>query len=297
MRGKVAPTPDQRLARLAACQHDVISTQQLRSVGLSDDAIRRRVQSARLHRIHRGVYAVGTPTLARDGRFMAAVLACGAGAGLSHGSAAWLWEIRTGLLSPVDVTVPGRGGRKHRAGLRIHRPAGPVELTTRRGIPVTTPTRTLLDLAEILSPRQLERALDEAHHLGLFDRPALDGTVAAHPNRTGAARIKLALRHHTPGSTRTRSRHEEAFLAFCRRHDLPQPILNAEVEGLIVDALFPEQRVIVEIDPWETHSDPDAFATDRARDRTLLAAGHRTARITPSQLDDATAVELRRILA
>ncbi|HVL94577.1 MAG TPA: type IV toxin-antitoxin system AbiEi family antitoxin domain-containing protein [Solirubrobacteraceae bacterium] len=289
--------PDARLAKFAARQHDVISTDQLYGLGLSGDQVCDRARNGRLHRIHRGVYAVGTPALTREGRFMAAVLACGEGAALSHVAAGWLWELRKGLLSPVDVTVPTTAGRRARAGIRIHRTSEPVEATSHRGIRVTTPARTLLDLAEVLTPRQLERALDEADHLGLLHLPTLHRALHDHPNKTGAARLARVLRHHEPGTTRTRSEAEEDFLGFCRRHDLPRPILNAEVEGLSVDALFSDQRVVVEIDPWHTHRDRRAFAGDRARDRRLLAAGYRTARITDEQLTPQTAAELRRILA
>lgn len=278
-------------------QHGVLTTGQLLELGVSEGALRRRVEAGRLHRIHRAVYAVGTPSLTRDGRFMAAVLAAGDGGALSHGSAAWLWDIRDGLLSPIDVTIPNTNGRKPRPGLRIHRPRPPLETTTHRGIRVTTVPRTLIDLAETITPRQLERAIDEAHFLGLLRHPDVDATLVAHAGRSGAARLRRALDSHTPGTTRTRSIPEEAFLAFCRRHRLPPPVLNATIDHLTVDALFPEQRVIVEIDPWHTHGDPGAFATDRARDRHLLAAGYRTARIPPDQLTAATAAELRRILA
>ena len=297
MRHQTDIPPDVAVSRLALRQHGLVTARQLRAIGLDKSAVRRRVAGARLHRIHRGVYAAGTPALTREGRFMAAVLACGDGAALSHRSAAWLWELRKGLLSPVDVTVPTTCGRSGRPGVHIHRTSKPIESTLHRGIRVTTPARTLLDLAEVLTPRQLERTIDEARHLDLLHLPSVDATLAAHPHRNGATRLASVLRRHTPGSTRTRSKAEEDFLAFCRRHDLPQPIFNAEVHGYVVDALFPEQRVIVEIDPWHTHGDPRAFAADRARDRRLLAAGHRTARITDEQFTPRTAAELRAVLA
>ena len=296
MDDKHADTPDVRLAKLAARQHGVVSARQLYALGLTRQQVHDRRRAAHLHSIHRGVYAVGIPNLTREGRFMAAVLAGGDGAVLSHGSAAWLWGIRDGLLSPVDVTVVTRAGRNGRPGLRIHRTTEVLETTTRRGIPVTTVPRTLLDLAEQITPRQLERALDEADHLNLLHQPSLRQTLHDHPHRTGVARLRTALQHHTPGTTRTRSSAEEAFLTFCRRHGLPEPILNAEVAGFTVDALFPEQRVIVEIDPWHTHSDPRAFAADRERDRTLLAAGFRTVRLADGQLDRRAAADLRAIL-
>ena len=125
MRNKSAITADQRLSRRAARQHGVVSTQHLYALGLSRRQVQERVRAARLHRIHRGVYAVATPNLTREGRFMAAVLAAGDGAALSHGSAAWLWGIRDGLLSPIDVTVPRRtGASRGRGSASIARASG-----------------------------------------------------------------------------------------------------------------------------------------------------------------------------
>ena len=261
-------TPERMIAARAARQHGLIATQQLHRLHFSDDQIHDRARAGRLHRIHRGVYAVGTPNLTREGHYLAAVLATGGI--LSHTSAAALWRIRDAPLKPVHVTVPRSSGVRSRPGIIVHRPRAEMEATTHRGIPITTPSRTLEDLARTLTRRQLERALDEAHFLGL---------------------------HHEPGAgtTRTKSQPEEHFLAWLRRHRLPIPLLNAKINGVEVDALYEEHKLIVEIDPWHTHE--RRFAADRKRDRRHAAAGYVTFRIEDDQLTAETAGELERSLA
>jgi very-short-patch-repair endonuclease len=291
MHDKSAPNLDRRLAQLAARQHNLVTTRQLRRLGFSRQQTLDRARAGRLHPIHRGVYAVGTPKLTRGGWYLAAVLACGSGAVLSHASAGAHLRIREAPLSPVHVTVPGRNGRRRRPGIVIHRPRGAIEQHTRHGIPTTTPARTLMDLSHDLTPRQLERALDEAHHLTLLHQPSLQRLLRDHPRRS--ARLKRAL--PKAGTTRTKSQNEERFLAWLRRHGLPVPLLNARIHGVEVDALYPEQRLIVEIDPWHTHE--RRFHRDRERDRRHLAAGYVTFRIPDDQLTVETAGELRRSLA
>src|SRR5262249_48115820 len=146
-----------RVAALAARQHGVVARRQLAELGLKPSAIARRVSAGRLHRIHLGVYAVGHPVLGPDGRRMAAVLACGTGAALSHASAGALWGLRESWAAMTDVSVPRAGGHK-RPRLRIHRALDlrADEVTARRAIPVTTPARTILDLAATLRQADLE---------------------------------------------------------------------------------------------------------------------------------------------
>src|SRR5215208_26381 len=168
---------DAVMAGIAARRHGAISVQQLYALGLSSSAIGDRVTAGRLHRIHRGVYAVGHPNIGNEGRWMAAVLACGEGAALSHLSAAALRGMlstkRTGhgmnWPGPIDVTVAGNGGRARRKGIRIHRSLtlSPADLTLRAGIPVTNPARTLQDLHRILPEKKFARVLREAQFLGL----------------------------------------------------------------------------------------------------------------------------------
>jgi predicted transcriptional regulator of viral defense system len=154
---------DQRVAALAERQHGVLSTRQLAAIGLPQRAVSHRAAAGRLHRVHQGVYAVGHTVLTVNGRRMAAVLAAEPGAVLSHASAAALWEIRPTSATRIDVSVRSAGGRAKRRGLRIHRTPTlrTDEITAHQGIRVTTPARTLLDLASSLPRRALERALDD----------------------------------------------------------------------------------------------------------------------------------------
>src|SRR4051794_37180699 len=168
-----------RLWALAKKQHGVVARSQLLSLGFSSDSINHRLAKGRLHRVFRGVYAIGRPELSRHGRWMAAVLNCGSDAVLSYETAAALWEIRPKRRGDIAVSVPACGGRRQRAGIRLHRRAlSADDLTQHYGIPVTTPARTLLDLATRLSHRELEAAVNEADRRDLIDpeelRCALD---------------------------------------------------------------------------------------------------------------------------
>ena len=277
--------PDREIARLAARQHGVVSRAQLRALALSESAIARRVRAGRLHRVHTGVYAVGHPLLTTHGRWLAAVLACGPRAALSHASGGALWEIRRSEAIVVDVTVP-RTGSRSRPGLRIHRPRllRADEVTTKDGIPVTAPARTLLDLAATLKERELHRALDQAEIRELIDYRALAAMARAHPGHRGAANLARALHEHHAGTTLTRSELEERFLALCAAHGLPKAAVNAHVGPLEVDFLFPRERVVVETDGWRVHGHRAAFERDRRRDAELARAGYRSLRFTHRQI-------------
>jgi Transcriptional regulator, AbiEi antitoxin/Protein of unknown function (DUF559)/AbiEi antitoxin C-terminal domain len=302
IRGDRATTPvDGAVAELARDQHGVVSRRQLRGLALSDDAIDRRVAAGRLHRLHRGVYAVGHTRLTGHGRWMAAVLACGDGAALFGASAAALWGIRRSDTARIHVVVPTDAGRATRPGIRVHRirTLRPLELTVEDGIRVTTPARTVLDLAASLKTDALRRALDRTEILELTDYPALDAIARAHPGHRGAKRLRTAVATYLAG-TMTRSDLEELFLALCRRHGLPPPVVNGEVCGLEVDFLFAEQRLIVELDSWRYHKTRHAFDADRARDALHLRRGYRTLRVTDRQLErdqHAVVATLRALLA
>ena len=276
---------DAEIARLAGRQHGVVATRQLAALGLARGGVARRAQAGRLHRIHRGVYAVGHPVLTVNGRRMAAVLAAGPGAALSHASAAALWEIRPTSATRVDVSVRSKGGRGTRAGLRIHRTPTleADEITEHHGIRVTTIARTLLDLASSLPHRAVERALDEAEIRDLYDRRALEAVALAHAGERGAAALKQAL-DLDGDPVLTKSELEELLLAICDRHGIERPAVNGEVAGLEVDFVFAEQRLAVEADSWTFHRTRRAFERDRERDAILARAGYRTLRFTHRQL-------------
>jgi very-short-patch-repair endonuclease len=184
------------------------------------------------------------------------------------------------------VSVPRASGRAKRARLRIHRTSAlkSDETTTHHGIPVTTPARTLLDLASSLPRRALERALDEAEILELFDLRQLTNRIDAHRRQRGAGALAAALGDHRAGTTVTRSALEEAFLALCAAHALERPQTNVRVCGLEVDFLFPAQRLVVEADSWRFHRTRRAFERDRRRDAILARAGYRTLRFTHRQM-------------
>jgi very-short-patch-repair endonuclease len=289
------PSVDGLIAELARRQHDVVARWQLRNVGVPEGVIDARLRSGRWRLIYRGVYATGHSPLTPEGRFIAAVLACGEGAALSHGSAAFVWGISKDEPAWIDVTVPGDRGRRL-DGVRVHRQSlTPKDITQRDGIPVTRPGRTLVDLADVVSERALERAIDEADYLRL-DCAGLEPI----PGRAGNGRLKTVLSLHRPGPTRTRTPLEERFLELCRRSKLPEPEVNVHVEGYEVDFLWRAQRVVVETDGHAAHRTRRAFERDPVRDADLIEARYRPIRITDRRLrsePEAVARQLRRLLA
>jgi very-short-patch-repair endonuclease len=254
----------------------VIRRRQLTALGLGDRAIENRLRAGQLHRIYQGVYAVGHTRLTQEGRFLSAVFACGDRAVLSHNSAAVLWKLRPPKGPRVDVTVPSGGTRARRGAVIVHRSPLPNEdVTVHDAIPVTTPERTLVDLADCSTRRELERAVGEALYLGM-DLSSLRPL----PGRRGAGVLAAVLQIHAPGTTRTRSELEEVMLALCREHGLPEPLVNQRIEGYEVDFVWPDARVIVETDSWSAHGRRTTFESDRLRDAALQVAGWRVIRIT-----------------
>jgi very-short-patch-repair endonuclease len=213
------------VADIAARQHGVVSAPQLAWAGLSASAITRWAATGRIHRLHRGVYAVGHANVTIEGRWLAAVLACGEGVVLSHESAAALWGISPRCPSLVHVTVPGYNGRRKRAGIRLHRSATLTrrDTTRRRNIPVTTHARTLDDLGY--------------------------------------------------GPEPTRSDLERVFLRLCRRHGIPTPEVNVRIGPYVVDFLWRQEALVVEVDSYRYHANRQTFESDRVRDRDLKGRG------------------------
>lgn len=216
---------------------------------------------------------------------MAAVLACGAGAVLSHRSAAALWGLRASAASRIDVTEPGRRGRG-RPGIVLHRVRSLADEDRARhhGIPVTAVARTLLDLAEVVSVDQLRRAFEQAERLQVLSLGALHAACDRSPGRRGLRALGTLLAEgHDP--VELRSELERRFVALCGEANLPPPALNAMAAGHEVDALWPRQRLIVELDGYRFHRGRAAFERDRARDVDLHLAGYRVLRITSRRLD------------
>jgi very-short-patch-repair endonuclease len=284
----VTPRLGTRISDLAGRQYGVLSRAQLKDLGLGPDAIKHRIRAGGLHVLHRGVYAVGHTVLDAHGRWLAAVLACGPGAALSHASAAALWELRVIESARIHVTVPRAGGRGALKAIAVHRTRRPIESTIHRGIPVTTPMRTLADLADTATNRVLERAVEQAEVLRLLDVRAIHALAEAHPGRRGPARLRALMRGYEPAAF-TRSDLEDAFLALCRRHHLPRPAVNRRVQGMEVDFSWPAHRLVAEVDGFRYHGTRAAFERDRVRDATLTAAGWRVVRFTDRQVRRAAA--------
>jgi len=267
----------------------VLTRRQLQALGLSDRAIDGRLRRAQLHEVFRGVFVLGTRRISRRGRWIAAVLAGGEGALLSHRSAARLWRVIPLASKSVDVTCPpGRVVR--RKGIVAHESVVAAdERMVIDGIPVTSIFRTIFDLAAVLHLRELERAFHEAEVRGLTDRVSLPMLLERYPGRRGAKNLRAVLNSDEPVGI-TRNDFEEAFLALIDAYGLPRPRMNADlaVRGRFfeIDALWEEQRVALELDSRGVHGTNKRFETDRQRDRILVAEGWKTLRITWRQLQE-----------
>lgn len=269
----------EQVAATAEKQHGVVAYRQLIALGFSPQWIQRQLAAARLHRVHQGVYAVGHRRLTVRGRWMAAVLALGEGAVLSHLSAAALWGILAIPGGAIEVLVETCGARR-RKGIKVHEtlhlPSR--DRTIRDAIPVTSLARTLLDLAEV-APSRLRRAVDEADRQQLLDVRAVRELCDRSHGRRGLKPL-LALLDQASDTPHTRRQLEALFFDFCRTQGLPLPACNVLVEGYEVDAFWPAFRLIVELDSWEFHRGRRAFERDRERDAVLQAAGYRVIRVT-----------------
>ncbi len=289
------------LARIAARQHGVVGIRQLYTLGYSRGTIDRMVASGRLHRISRGVYAVGHARLSRKGRWMAAVIACGSNAVLSHRAAAALHDLRPVAAGPIDVTAPGRWARRVKR-VRSHsaRRLDPADITVVDGIPVTTIARTLLDLAETVRPQQLRLALEAAERLERFDLNAINATIERNPGRRGIKPLTAALADINGPPPWTRSELEREFLAFIREHGFPEPQANVVVAGFTVDFFWPEQRLVAETDSYTFHRTRAQFERDRRRDVALQLRDLKVIRPTQRRIEcdrEQFARELDRLLS
>jgi hypothetical protein len=283
MRGERQP---RALAALAERQHGVIAARQLIALGFGRRAIENRVRAGQLHVWYRGVYAVGHRALTREGRWLAAVLAVGPGAVLSHRTAAALWGIRPTARARIEVTVPVK--RRSVGDIQLHHARlAADEVTAVDDIPVTTAARTLVDLAAVLRPREVVKAAEQTEILRL---PFPD--LERYRGRRG---VKSLPRDEPPP---TRSELEARFIAFLNANDLPRPLVNARIQGVEADFAWPNVKAMVELDGFATHGTRRAFERDRARDRALQAAGWRVVRVTWRQLheDRVLARDLKAVL-
>jgi hypothetical protein len=282
---------DAEIVALAERQHGVVTLAQLQSLGLGRSGVSKRASSGRLYRVHRGVYAVGRPRLTQHGHWMAAVLACGPRAALSHRSCAGLHAVRQDSRARIDVSVPTSSTRT-RPNIDLHRSTTLTtdDITTVEGIPCTTVARMLVDLGDVASPRAVEQALDQAEILRLFDLRAVRAALERAGPRRGAGVLRALLEAYS-GPTITRRELEELMLALCRKASFPSPAVNAWItldDGIAyqADFLWRAEKLIAETDGRETHMTAKAFEHDRLRDQRLAMAGYTVVRFTWRQVAD-----------
>jgi very-short-patch-repair endonuclease len=270
--------PDVRVAAMAAQQHGVVSVGQLRKAGLDKHRVRHRVRTGRLHAVHRGVYAVGHSHLSAEGRWMAAVLACGTGAVLSHRAAATAWRLLPDRPNaPIDVSVPSDAGKKIRRCIHLHRrpTLNSMAVARHRQIPITTPACTVADLGKVTPPADVRRARRQAAVLGL----------------------QIEGEREDDG---TRSELEFLFLKLCRRYRLPAPEVNVWIDGILVDFAWRDRQLIVETDGFRYHRGRVSFEDERARDLRLRIHDFEVVRLTYNQVvrqPKETTDGLRKLLA
>ena len=278
---------DVTISQLAAIQHGVVSRRQLTAAGVGRSHIEHRIAVQLLHPVHAGVYALGRRTLSASGTYLAAVMACGDGAVLSHRSAAALLGMRPSSSRRPEVTTPRRGARRQ-PGIAVHRTRSlPTDhVIVRDGVPCTSFARTLIDLAAVLHVRDLDRALEQSVVLGLFDGRAMDAALAQANGRRGIRRLRRLRARLADEPPILRSEIERRFLRLVQRAGLPAPVANAPigVRDYQPDFHWPQQRLVVETDGRATHATPHGFERDRRRDLDLQLAGWRVVRITWSQL-------------
>ena len=277
----------------------MVSRHQLLALRFSSQAIKTLVSRGRLHRLHRGVYAVGHTRLRAQGHWIAAILACGPGAVLSYAEAAALHDLRRVPNGRINVTAPTR---HHLPGVCCHfvRTLHHEDTTAIDGIPVTSLARTYLDLAEILTSARLIDALETGQRQNKLDVTALHAVIARHPGRHGIAPLHDAIAELADEPPLLQSGLERAFRHLIRTYHLPTPQFNVYVEGELVDVVWHEHRLIVEVDSRKWHSGRKAFRNDRRRDRMLIRAGWRVARFTDDDIEldpSGVAAELSELLS
>lgn len=282
------------MARLAGGQHGVVAHRQLEELGYSSAAVDRAILAGRLHRLERGVYAVGHPAVSRHGRCLAAVLAAGRGAALSHTSAAWLWGLLPSYPERPEITAPQRGHRKAKAAIHHSTVLKDIDLMVVEGVPVTAVPRTLLDLAASMNDRWLGSTVERAERLALLDLAAVDDLLERCGRHRGRRRLRLALDIYRDPAF-SRSRFERLLLALVKDAGLPRPALNTFVAGHEVDAYWERERFAVEVDGWDTHRTRAAFERDPVRLEDLKLAGIDSVRITARRIERQPALVASRL--
>lgn len=272
-----------QVAELAKRQFGVVTRAQLAESAVAQAEIVRWVDERRLHRVYPGVYAVGHDSLAIEGRLAAALFYAGKGATLSHTTAGWWWGILTAKPTRLHVAAPGR--RRSLKDVQVHCRRS-CERVWHKRLPLTPPAQTLLDIACVLSLQMLRRALAEAEHRRLVT--ADDVAAVLGRGKPGSAALRVALERHRPELAQTRSHMEEAFALLCERVFVKQPRFNVWIAGWLVDTVWFEERVVVELDSRTAHSTARAIENDHRRDLDLRAAGFTVLRYTWRQLTEET---------
>jgi very-short-patch-repair endonuclease len=272
---------ERKIARIARRQDNVITLEQLVEAGLGQRGVRHRVSAGSMKRLHRGVFLLGAAPPTRMARARAAVMACGEGAVVSHRSAAEMFGLLPETDREVDVTVVGRNPGFHR-GIRLHRPRALArhDVTTVRGIPVTTVARAICDMAATESAKDVEHAFQEALYRKLVTPRSVHAIIEREPRRRGAPVIRALLED----PRMTRSERERALLKLIAQAQLPKPLTNVKLHGYLVDVYWPEHALVVEFDGWPAHGHRLAFDSNRKRDQVLLAHGVSTMRVTGRHL-------------
>jgi very-short-patch-repair endonuclease len=288
------------LAALADRQQGVVAHRQMIALGYTRHAIQDRIDAGRLYVVHRGVYAVRRRKLTPRGRWMAAVLACGPDAVLSHRDAVALHGLRrSGSRAAIHVTAPGRSKRP-RQGIVVHnvRHLYPEDRTILDGIPVTSVHRALLDYAETASPHELRWAFESYDRQDLLDMRKLDAVIARNPGRHGIKPLLALTAAYRGPAPETRSNNERRLLAALREAGVPEPSVNvAVVDGIVVDFFWVSQRLVVEVDSYLYHHTPADRAEDRRKQRVLRAAGCEVLRVPDTDIRDTPAAAVADIVA
>jgi predicted transcriptional regulator of viral defense system len=282
---------DGEIGRLAIRQNGLVTREQLDALGLNDQAVAKRVARGRLHRIHQTVYSLTPGVLTQRGKFMAAVLACGPDAALSHRSAAYLWGLVDSWEAPIDVTAPNRRGRSPE-GVAAHRDGSlqPIDKIMLHGIPCTTVARTIMDFAGVEPDWRLRKAVAEAEVLQILDKAKLRALLKRSRRRRGVARLRLILDTIHPQTKRTRSELERLFLEMCAKHFVPEPEVNVwlptpDGKRYQADFLWRDAQLIVEADSRRFHDTDSAFVSDRKRRQQLELAGWRVSQCTWEEVE------------
>jgi very-short-patch-repair endonuclease len=291
---QVKPALAAAIASLAARQHGVVSHEQLLAIGMSRSAISRWLQQGWFHAIHRGVYLFGNPIPPPLALERGALLACRDDAVLSHRTATVQWGFLERDDGPIHVTTRRHRGRPR--GIQVHTTTRLErrDTTYRHNLAITTPARTLLDLAE--DPRELERAVEQAFALKRVTERQLRDVIRRHPGRRGAKTL-TALLDYRGDTGFTRSTAEDILRALARKARLPQPLTNQKLHGHEVDFYWRDLRLVVEVDSWQHHADRHAFERDRAKRADLQARGYTVLPITARQLKHEPEATIARIAA